>query len=161
MLKVKETNLEFGDMIPQGAVNRIIIHHVGDPPRDVSAEEIHGWHKNQGWSGIGYHYVIRRDGIIERGRPEEYIGSHTLGYNTGSIGINFAGNMEVMIPTSEQIESGAMLIADICKRYCLTPDASTVIGHRDLMATDCPGANLYSELQTIRGKAVWYQQQGV
>lgn len=160
MVNVKETNLQFGNMSRQGAISRVVIHHVGDPPRDVSAAEIHGWHLDMGWSGIGYHYVVRRDGTIERGRPEQYIGSHALGFNTGSIGINFAGNMETMTPTPAQIESGSMLIADICNRYGLTPDSSTVVGHRDLMATACPGSNLYSELQTLRGKAIFYQQEG-
>lgn len=160
MISIKETDLAFGDMLLQSSIERIVIHHIGDPPRDVSAEEVHVWHKNQGWSGIGYHYLIRRDGTVERGRPEEYIGSHAYGFNTGSIGINFAGNMEVMSLTSEQRECGAMLLADICCRHGLTPDANTVVGHRDLMATDCPGENLYSELQTIRGKAIWYMQQG-
>ena len=158
MVNIKETNLQFGDMLRQRTINRVIIHHVGDPPRDVSAEEIHDWHKENGWAGIGYHYVVRRDGTIERGRPEEYVGSHALGFNTGSIGINFVGNFEKMQPTPAQIESGAMLLADICTRHGLTPDAKTVVGHRDLMATDCPGANLYSQLQTLRGKAIWYQQ---
>lgn len=161
MIHITETNLEFEEMASQSTIKRMIIHHVGDPLRDVSAEEIHGWHKAQGWSGIGYHYVIRRDGTIERGRPEEYVGSHAYGHNIGSIGINFAGNMEVMELTPAQLESGAMLIADICCRHCLTPVDSTVVGHRDLMATDCPGENLYSQLQTLRGKAVWYIQQEV
>jgi N-acetylmuramoyl-L-alanine amidase len=160
MLQVKETNLDFGYMNRQHEINQIVIHHVGDPPRDVSAEEIHGWHQANGWAGIGYHYVVRRDGTIERGRPEEYVGAHAQGFNTGSIGINFAGNMETMEPTLDQIESGAQLIADICTRHNITPTAETVVGHRDLMPTDCPGQNLYDILQTLRGKAIWYQQNG-
>ena len=51
-----------------------------------------------------------------------------------------------------------MLIATICHDYQLPIDKEHVVGHRDLMATACPGANLYKELQTIRGKAIWYQQ---
>lgn len=160
MVSIKETNLSFGSMSPQGNINLIVIHHVGDPPRDVSAKEIHRWHLENGWAGIGYHYVVRREGTIERGRPEEYVGSHAYGFNTGSIGINIAGNMEIMEPTPEQVESAALLMADICTRHGLTPTAETVVGHRDLMPTTCPGQNLYDILQTIRGKAVWYMQQG-
>jgi hypothetical protein len=40
----------------------------------------------------------------------------------------------------------------------LIPNATHVVGHRDLMATACPGKYLYDQLQTIRGKAIWYQQ---
>lgn len=101
---------------------------------------------------------MRVDGTIERGRPEEYVGAHAQGFNTGGIGINFAGNMDKMRPTPAQIESGTMLLADICTRHGLTPDVNTIVGHRDLMATDCPGQNLYDILQTLRGKAIWYQQ---
>lgn len=67
MINIKKTNLEFDAMARQSTINRIVIYHVSDLLRDVSEEEIHGWHKVQGWSGIGYHYVIRRDGTIERG----------------------------------------------------------------------------------------------
>ncbi|WP_373325610.1 peptidoglycan recognition family protein [Sporomusa paucivorans] len=161
MLNIKETNLKFGAMNRQHErITRVVIHHVGDPPRDVSAEEIHRWHKENDWAGIGYHYVVRTDGTIERGRPEEYVGAHAQGFNTGSIGVNFAGNMDKMEPTPAQIESGAILLADICTRHGITPTPSTVVGHRDLMATSCPGKNLYDILQTLRGKAIWYQQNG-
>ncbi|MGL5512379.1 MAG: N-acetylmuramoyl-L-alanine amidase [Sporomusa sp.] len=159
MVDIKETSLQFGNMALQSNIDKIIIHHVGDPARDVSAAEIHGWHVLNGWAGIGYHYVIRRDGTNERGRSEKYVGAHAYGYNAGSIGINLAGNMDKMKPTLEQIESAAMLLADICSRYSITPTASTVVGHCDLMATACPGKNLYVMLPTIRGKAIWYQQQ--
>jgi hypothetical protein len=157
-INIRETSLEFGEMLPQPYVNRIVIHHIGDPPRDVSASEVHGWHLGNGWAGIGYHYLIRREGTIERGRPEEYIGSHAQGFNTGSIGINFAGNMEIMPVTPEQIESGAMLMADICLRYGMVPDGVSVVGHGSLMPTSCPGKNLRDLLDILRGKAVWYTQ---
>jgi hypothetical protein len=49
---------------------------------DASAEQIHGWHLGNGWAGIGYHYVIRKDGTIERGRPEWAIGSHAYGFES-------------------------------------------------------------------------------
>ena len=54
-------------------------------------------------------------------------------------------------PTSKQIESLAMLLANILLDYGLPIDTTHVVGHRDLMATACPGYNLYKILQTIRG----------
>jgi N-acetyl-anhydromuramyl-L-alanine amidase AmpD len=158
MSLIKETHLTFASLNKQDKISKIILHHVGPPERDVSAAEMHLWHANQGWAGIGYHFVIRRDGTIERGRPEWAVGAHTFGCNNGSIGINFAGNMEVMEVTNSQIEAGAMLLADLCNRHELTPDAKTIVGHCDLMATSCPGKNLYPLLGTLRDKAVWYQQ---
>lgn len=156
MVQIKETNLEFGELSDRPATNLIVIHHVGDIDRDVGAAEIHEWHKSNGWSGIGYHYVIRKDGTIERGRPKKTIGSHAYGFNKTSIGINIVGDFEQANPTNEQIEAVAQLIAELCAIYDLVPTPDTVKGHRDLMPTTCPGKNLYDILQTIRGKSVWY-----
>ena len=64
--EIIETDLEFGDLTDRSETNMLVVHHVGEITRDVSAEEIHGWHKNQGWSGTGYHFVIRKDGTIEK-----------------------------------------------------------------------------------------------
>ena len=155
-LKIKETNLQFSTLKSRLKTNLIVIHHVGGIDDDVSAEEIHKWHLANGWAGIGYHYVIRKDGTIERGRPLDAIGAHTYGYNKTSIGINLVGNFEVSTPKPEQIESAACLIATLCNRYKLTPNKSTVRGHRDFNATLCPGENLYSKLQDIRRKAFIY-----
>lgn len=155
---VKETNLRFGPLSNRGETSLIVIHHVGEIDRDVSAAEIHQWHQNQGWSGIGYHYVIRKDGTVERGRPRITIGAHAEGYNSRSIGINVVGDFEQAQPKDAQIESAAQLIAELADIYGLTPTPETVVGHRDLMATTCPGENLYNILQPIRGKAIWYQQ---
>ena len=60
--------------------------------QDIGAEEVHEWHKKKGWSGIGYHYIIRRDGRIQRGRPLSKEGAHASdnGHNKYSIGISFA-----------------------------------------------------------------------
>ena len=71
------------------------IIHCSDSPhgRGDTAETIHRWHQERGWDGIGYHYVITEDGIIENGRPEYWKGSHAKGYNK-SIGICLIGTNE-------------------------------------------------------------------
>ena len=60
--------------------------------------------------------------------------------------------------SQEVIFFAAYLIGWLCEKYDIVPDKNGVKGHRDLMATACPGSNLYEKLQTIRGKAIWYQQ---
>lgn len=169
---IKETDLDFGTLTPLLRVSKIVVHHTGNSDAEgnyvddnLSAEEIHAIHKAMGWVGIGYHYVIRKDGTIERGRPEEYIGSHAYGYNWETLGIHLCGNFEgvdywgdQIVPTAAQIESAAYLIGWLCEKYCLVPNKYNVVGHRDLMSTACPGQGLYDKLQTIRGKAIWYQQ---
>jgi len=155
-----ETNLEFYlSLMKRPFTDLIVVHHTGNPyDDDCSAEEIHESHLAQGWSGIGYHYVIRKDGTIERGRPEWAIGAHALGSNGNSIGVHVCGNFEDAVPTEEQIESTAYLIGWLCDEYDMVPNKNHVKGHCDLMATACPGRNLYGILDTIRGKAIWYQQ---
>jgi len=158
MVNVKETNLEFRSLTERETTDLLVIHHIGDPDRDVSAKEVHQWHLEKGWAGIGYQYLIRQNGVIERGRPRDMIGAHAEGFNWRSIGINLAGNFEKSAPTPAQVESASQLIAELSNIYNLTPTAETVVGHRDLMSTDCPGQNLYDILQTVRGKAIYYQQ---
>lgn len=158
MVDIKETNLDFASLSERSYTDMIVLHHTGGNDIDASAKQIHGWHLKNGWSGIGYHYVIRKDGTIERGRPEWAIGSHAYGENSHTIGIHLSGDFEQAEPTAQQIEKCAMLIADIADRYGLPIDRETIVGHGELMATDCPGTNLQSLLDdgTITGKAVWY-----
>ncbi len=76
-------------------VDTLIIHCAATPPSmDIGAKEIDRWHKEQGWSEIGYHFVIRRDGTIEKGRPLENIGAHVRGHNKGSIGVCLVGGVD-------------------------------------------------------------------
>ena len=155
--EIVETNSDFGDLTDRSETNLLVVHHVGEITRDVSAEEIHGWHKNNGWSGIGYHFVIRKDGTIERGRPQDTIGAHAQGFNSVSIGINVVGDFEQEDPTAEQVESIARLIAYLVAQY----GELRVCGHRDLMSTDCPGANLYCLLPELGGKVEYYKANGL
>lgn len=161
MLDIVETNLDFTSLSERSYTDMIVIHHTGSPDMDASAEQIHGWHLGNGWAGIGYHYVIRKDGTIERGRPEWAIGSHAQGENSHTIGIHLSGDFSAVEPTEEQIEKCAMLVADICDRYGIPFDRQHIVGHGELMATDCPGTNLQALLDdgTIVGKAIFYYNQ--
>lgn len=157
-VKPKDYGLQFTDLTPRDSTTRIIIHHTGNPvDDDISAEQLHRSHQNLGWAGIGYHFVIRKDGSIELGRPSECVGAHTEGFNYCSIGIHVCGNFNLAEPTKAQLNALPMLIADICDAYGLIASDSIVTGHRDLMATECPGNNLYKQLDTIRGNAEWYR----
>lgn len=76
-------------------ITKVIIHCSATPEgRNVSAADIRRWHvKGNGWSDIGYHYVILLDGTIERGRLESVPGAHCSGHNHDSIGICYVGGM--------------------------------------------------------------------
>lgn len=153
-----DCGLSFTSLTSRDFTDLIVIHHTGNPKDDdLSAKEIHAGHLAQGWAGIGYHFVIRKNGRIELGRPMGCVGAHAYGYNSHSVGIHFCGNFEVAKPTKEQIESAAILMGWLAEKYGIKINGHTVLGHRDLMATACPGQNLYDRLPDIRGKAVWYQ----
>ena len=157
--EIVETNLDFKPMQERETTNMVVVHHVGEITRDVSAAEIHQWHLNQDWAGIGYHFVIRQDGTIERGRPQDMIGAHAQGFNWESIGINVAGDFEQAQPKPEQVESLARLIT-----YLSGDDQYgklKIVGHRDLMETDCPGQNLYVRLPELHGKIAYYRDKGL
>jgi len=64
------------------------------PSMDIGVKDIQQWHLDRGWSDIGYHWVIRRDGTLERGRPEYRVGAHVGSNNTGNIGICMAGGLK-------------------------------------------------------------------
>ncbi len=137
-MQIQETSLRFnGSLNKRKSTKRAIIHHSASP--DVPASTIHGWHLGQKWAGIGYHFVIRAGGAIERGRPEWTIGSHSGPAGNGdSIGVVLTGNFEAGKPTEAQLDSLVWLITQYLEPRYGNLD---VIGHKDVMATACPGKN--------------------
>ena len=98
----------------------------------VTAKDIDRWHKEQGYNGIGYHYVIRRSGMVEKGRPENVVGAHVMYHNTGNIGVCLVGGIDAKGNpepnyTEEQFAALGELLIDLHARY---PDAE-ILGHRD------------------------------
>ncbi|MBO4852518.1 MAG: N-acetylmuramoyl-L-alanine amidase [Schwartzia sp.] len=135
-----------------------VLHHTGGAPgEDPDVAAIDDAHRGLGWAGVGYHYLIRKSGAVEAGRPALAMGAHAEGANTRSIGIALCGNFCEEEPTAAQIESCAMLIAVISASFGVALDEEHIVGHRDLAATACPGDALYERLEEIIGKAVWYQ----
>ena len=159
---LRETYLDINhnQLTTRRVTAQIVIHHTGNPmDDDLSAAEIDASHKAQGWTCIGYHYVVRKDGTVEQGRPHWMVGAHAYGHNSHTIGIHVCGNFEIGEPTDEQIESLAMLLANLCADYSLPIDRYTIVGHRELMPTACPGRNLYEMMDTVVGKANFYAVQ--
>lgn len=125
-------------------INMIIVHcSATKAEQDIGAEEIDAWHKKQGWQEIGYHYVIRRNGTIEKGRDLEKAGAHCRGQNKHSIGvclaggINGAGRPENNF-TAEQFASLKLLLSELKEKF---PQAG-IYGHCDFAAKACPCFNV-------------------
>jgi N-acetylmuramoyl-L-alanine amidase len=120
-------------------VNRIIVHcSATADDLDVDAYTIRKWHLDRGWNDIGYHYVIRRDGTIEEGRPEGVPGAHTKGFNHDSIGVCWVGDKYV---GWWQYISLLHTCADLCNKYGVKVE--DVTGHYEY--TDqktCPNLDM-------------------
>lgn len=114
----------------------IILHHRCGNGDVVS---IHEQHKRQGWAGIGYHFYIRKDGIIYTGRPTKYVGSHCKGNNSCSLGICLEGDFRKEKPTKEQIKALKELVKDLKSEF---PTIRKVMHHSELYPTACPVVNL-------------------
>lgn len=107
---------------------------------DIGADTIRSWHLEKGWSDIGYHDVIKRDGKREAGRPEEKMGAHTQGFNKGSLAACWVGRER---PTPPQYAELVQWGADKCLAYALKP--SDIHGHRELAPMSgktCPGIDM-------------------
>lgn len=150
-MKIKETNLKFTKPLTlRKFTNYFVIHHVGPlgsmDKNKIDAKMIHGWHLLRAWYGIGYHYVIKRDGTVERGRHHKYTGSHCKGSNFESIGICIVGDFNNGLPTVEQIDSLQRLLAELAVIY----HKLVLIGHKDRNNdSECPGFLLYNALPSI------------
>lgn len=135
-MNIINANLNFGDLNYTNNSLEIIVHHASWSV--CSVEDIHRVHKEEnGWSGIGYHYFIRKDGSVYKGRPDNVIGAHCLGHNTNTLGICFEGDYEAETMPTEQLQSGQELIAYLKDKYQI----NNIGKHKDYMSTDCPGKN--------------------
>lgn len=134
-MNIVEHNLKFGAMSVRKSTVRIIVHHA--EATSCTAEQIHQWHRNNGWAGAGYHFLVRKDGTVHRLRPEKYVGSHAKGANSNSIGICFEGRYQSEQMGNKQIQAGRELLAYLKSKYPI----QKVQRHKDVCSTDCPGKN--------------------
>lgn len=108
------------------SIRHIVIHCSASMNGDarITRDVIDGWHREKGWNGVGYHYVIHVDGSTLVGRPEAVIGAHVAGENATSIGVCMIGTDRF---TVEQWHALRALVRELALRY---PGAD-VLGHRN------------------------------
>jgi hypothetical protein len=149
-------------------VKIIVVHHtaIANAGDDRTSEEkmraLYEMHANgRGWGDIGYHYVIGHDGKIFEGKAggDYVVGGHVYCGNVGTVGIALMGNFELELPTQSQMRALQWLIANLESKYGIDPDGTaffhgkerpTVVGHRDLLSTDCPGYYVAETMDQIR-----------
>lgn len=119
---------------PRTSTEYIVVHCAATKATmDIGVREIRQWHVQKGWLDIGYHFVIRRNGTVENGRPHDVVGSHVKDYNSRSLGICLAGGIDAKGNpennfTPEQFNSLKLLLLAQKRTY---PGAK-IVGHRDL-----------------------------
>ena len=134
-------------------ITLIVIHcSAVRPGQRSSAKKINDWHHDRGFqNGIGYHFVVRRDGSIELGRPLEMIGAHVVGHNRHSIGICYEGGLNSAgepedTRTPEQKVTLRKLLEELHRKF---PKA-LIVGHRDLNpGKKCPCYDVISEYRDL------------
>ncbi|GAA0735788.1 N-acetylmuramoyl-L-alanine amidase [Clostridium oceanicum] len=135
-MNIRNANLSFGSMSYGNNPQEIDLHHAEASSCTVQA--IHDWHKNgNGWAGIGYHYFVRKNGEIWKGRPDNAIGAHVAGHNTNTLGVCAEGSY--MTETMPQDQKNAIIELG---RYLKSKyGINKVYGHREVGSSNCPGTN--------------------
>ena len=140
--------------------NKITIHHTWVPTiaqhrGAATIAGIQNYHMDtNGWSDIGYHYLIGPDGTIFKGRDDKTIGSHAPP-NTGNIGICLIGDFDAGRDVLGGVQREALmrLLAYLSVKYSLPPNDAAVkriYGHHDFSTKTCPGTTVYDDLPNIR-----------
>ena len=134
-------------------LTEIIIHcSATKPSMDIGADWIRKIHVQQNkWRDVGYHFIIRRNGAQEEGRPIDQAGAHCKGHNSDTIGICLVGGLsETGRPqnnfTPEQFQSVQMLIGYLKERY---PTIVKLSGHNDYANKACPSFNVHEKLRLL------------
>ena len=128
-------------------INKIFIHYSETKAgKHVTIDDINTWHRQRGFTKIGYHFVIYLDGSVHKGRDISEIGAHCEGNNTTSIGICYIGGLDTNgkskdTRTDVQKSSLVKLVAELKKQF---PDA-TIHGHNEFSNKDCPGFDVKKE----------------
>ena len=116
-------------------ITEIIIHCSATPEgRDYTVDDIRRWHKQRGYSDVGYHYIVYRNGILAQGRDVNIIGAHASGHNAHSVGICYIGGMSADNSRPEDtrtLRQKARLLSLLVDLRKLYPNAQ-IVGHRDL-----------------------------
>ena len=137
-------------------IDEIIIHCTATKEGvDVNAKTIDKWHKQKGWKGIGYHYVIKIDGTIEKGRNEEEIGAHCKGHNAHSIGVVYVGGLDNNgKPKDTRTKAQKETLWELLRVLLIKYPKANVFGHNEFSNKACPCFDVQKECGIINLKDI-------
>ncbi|QOC57792.1 putative N-acetylmuramoyl-L-alanine amidase [Erwinia phage pEp_SNUABM_11] len=134
----------------RSVTNAIFVHcSATKAGMDIGLREIRQWHKEQGWLDVGYHFIIRRDGTVEEGRPVDAVGSHVKDWNSTSVGICLVGGIDDAGKFKANFTPSQMhsLKVKLAEMQALYPGAA-VKAHHDVAAKACPSFDLQRWIKT-------------
>lgn len=129
-------------------VEYIALHHT-DGPRDQPAKIIHDYHISLGWSGIGYHYLVRYPdnsgvAVVEKVRPVKTVPACVKGFNSSTVCVAMVGSYNEEEPQDFYLEAVCRFLSELVRSF----GAVKVLGHREFpnQSTDCPGLKVNMDL---------------
>lgn len=143
------------------SITHLVIHTAAAPGGvDQTVESIRAYHKRKGWSDIGYHFVIRKDGSLHKGRPVERAGAGVEGFNKGTIHVCCTGHGDLEDFTEAQKRTLVKLCVDLLHTHRIVGpfilNPKRILGHRECYALPdvpntgktCPGTKV--DMRSIR-----------
>lgn len=124
------------------SLDKIILHcSATREGQDISADTIRKWHvEGNGWKDIGYHWVIRLDGTLEKGRPMGVSGAHTKGHNKNSVGICYIGGVEAdgKTPKDTMTDAQQRTFIRLVEEIRFLHGHIPLYGHNEFSSKACP-----------------------
>lgn len=133
-------------------ITEIIVHCTATPAgKDYTVTDIKAWHLLRGFSDIGYHYVIYRDGSIHDGRKVTIAGAHCTGHNTNSIGVCYVGGLgrDGKTPKDTRTYQQRVALEQLLTQLRALYPKAKIYGHRDFANKACPSFNAKKEFADI------------
>jgi N-acetylmuramoyl-L-alanine amidase len=133
-------------------INEIIVHCSATPEgKDYTVDDITRWHKQRGFTTIGYHYVVYRDGSIHEGRDVKYSGAHCTGHNANSIGVVYIGGVSKDGKTAKDTRTKAQkrALLQVMRTLRAAYPSARIYGHRDFAKKDCPSFDAREEYKSV------------
>jgi len=128
-------------------IDEIILHCTATPEgREVTVAEIDNWHRQRGFDGCGYHYIVHLDGTVEAGRPLAEVGAHCKGHNSHSVGIAYVGGLDRNgNPKDTRTDAQRKTLRLIVSHFLDYFPGATVHGHREFAPKACPCFDVQKE----------------
>ena len=127
-------------------ISEIILHcSATREGKAFTVSDIDRWHRERGWKGCGYHYVITLDGKVEQGRPEQVVGAHCTGRNSESIGVCYIGGCDMVgkskdTRTPEQKRAMVTLVRQLMQTHGI--GIEDVRCHNEFSSKACPSFSI-------------------